>query len=190
MPLIAPGSTGFIREVFIQDTSSTTGEGLTGLTNATSGLTAYYKRDTDTGSTAISLASATLGTWTSGGFKEVDSTNMKGVYEFGVPNACLASGAGQVVIQFRGATNMAPVTLGIDIGYHSVNLSQALSAARAVDSVADTSLTINDAMHCAIQGAAGQETITGTSYVKKTPSTATTLRTFTVSPSPGNQSRT
>ena len=58
--------------------------------------------------------------------------------------------------------------------------TQALAAARALDSVADTSLTLNDALHCAIAAAAGQETVVSTAYTVKTPHTATALRTFTL----------
>jgi hypothetical protein len=65
----------------------------------------------------------------------------------------------------------APITL---------NLSQTLNAARALDVISDTSLTINDGFVCAIAGAAGQKETSGTSYVVQTPHTATTIRTFTM----------
>lgn len=109
------GTTSQIVNVFIQDSSSSVGAGLAGLTNASSGLTGYYKRNTAASSTAITLASATLGTFTSGGFKEVDATNMKGVYEIGIPNAALASGADSVVVCLQGATNQAPLLLEIEL---------------------------------------------------------------------------
>ncbi len=109
------GRTSQITLIFVNDSSSTTGAGLTGLTNSTSGLTAYYVRNSATGSTSISLASMTLGTFTSGGFKEIDSTNMPGWYQFCPPNAALASGADAVGICLRGAANMAPCNLEIDL---------------------------------------------------------------------------
>lgn len=110
------GTTSQIVTVFIQDSSSTTGAGLTGLVYNTSGLTGYYKRNTASASTAITLATiSTLGTFASGGFKEVDSTNMKGVYEFHPPNAALATGADSVVFCLQGATNMAPLLLEIEL---------------------------------------------------------------------------
>src|SRR5436190_753180 len=58
--------------VFVQDSSSTTGAGLTGLTNATSNLVCYYMRTDqgNAGATQLTLAGGTLGTWSSGGFKE------------------------------------------------------------------------------------------------------------------------
>jgi hypothetical protein len=110
-----PGATSQIFQVFIQDTSSTTGAGLTGLTNASGSLTAYYHRDTDTTATAISLVTMTVGTFTSSGFKEIDSTNMPGVYQFCPPNAAMAAGATSVIFFLKGATNMAPLPIEVDL---------------------------------------------------------------------------
>jgi hypothetical protein len=41
--------------------------------------------------------SGTAGTYASGSIIEIDSTNMPGVYQFGIPNAALASGLGSVI---------------------------------------------------------------------------------------------
>lgn len=109
------GATSQIFQIFIADSSSTTGAGLTGLTNASSGLTAYFHRDTDTTATAISLVTMTVGTFTSSGFKEIDATNMPGWYQLCPPNTSLASGAANVGIHLKGATNMAPCPLEIDL---------------------------------------------------------------------------
>ena len=109
------GTTSYIAQVFVLDTSKTDGSGLTGLTNASSGLTAYYHRDTDTTATAISLVTMTVGTFTSSGFKEIDATNMPGWYQLCPPNAALASGAKSVGIHLKGATNMAALPLEIEL---------------------------------------------------------------------------
>src|SRR3954469_10816810 len=109
------GSVSEIWQVFIRDSSSTTGAGLTGLTNATGSLTAYYHRDTDTTATAISLVTMTVGAFTSSGFKEIDATNMPGWYQFCPPNAALASGAKSCAIHLKGATNMAPLPIEVDM---------------------------------------------------------------------------
>src|SRR5581483_8504599 len=92
------GTTSLIVELSILNSSVTTGAGLTGLAYNTSGLKAYYKRNTGNASVAITLQSGSLGTWSSGGFKEVDSTNMPGIYELGIPDAALAAGADSVLI--------------------------------------------------------------------------------------------
>lgn len=75
-------------------------------------------------------------------------------------------------------------------GLVSINTAQTLSAARLLDSVADTDLTINDALHCAAAGAAGKEDVTGTAYTIKTPFTGTTLRVFVLDSSTAPTSRT
>ena len=77
-------------------------------------LVAYYFAGDLSNEVAISLASATLGAFTSGGFVEVDATNMPGWYEIGIPNAALDAG-NEVAIQLRGATNMVPVNIYIEL---------------------------------------------------------------------------
>lgn len=111
------GTTSKRLVVFILDSSSTTGAGLAGLTNASSGLAWYYWRE-DTGNaggTSVSPASATRGTFTSGGFKEIDGTNLPGFYELGVPNAVIASGAAWAVMMLYGVTNMAPCAIELQL---------------------------------------------------------------------------
>lgn len=127
------GSTNQIFQIFIRDSSSTTGGGLTGLAYNTASLTAYYHRDTDSPATSISLVDMTVGTFTSSGFKQIDATNMPGWYQFCPPNASLASGATSVVYHLKGAANMAPTVLEIDL------LSQV-----DITSIAGTSQTARD----------------------------------------------
>jgi hypothetical protein len=100
------------RRIFIADTSKTDGSGLTGLVYNSSGLVAWYFPGDGAAAIQITLASATLGTWTSGGFVEV--ANMPGWYELGIPNAAL-DGGNEVAIQLRGATNMAVVNVYIEL---------------------------------------------------------------------------
>lgn len=107
-------ATSQILQIFIADSSSTTGGGLTGLVFNSAGLTAYYHKDIDTTATAITLVTMTVGTFTSSGFKEIDATNMPGWYQLCLPNAALSSGS-SVVIHLKGATNMAPLPIEIDL---------------------------------------------------------------------------
>lgn len=109
------GATSEIWQIFIQDSSSTTGAGLAALAFNTSGLTAYYHRDTDTTATAITLATMTVGTFTSSGFKEIDATNMPGWYQFCPPNAAIAAGAKSCGFHLKGATNMAPLPIEVQL---------------------------------------------------------------------------
>lgn len=109
--LVLKGDTSRIEYIFIQNSSLTTGAGLTGLAFNSASLTAYYVR-TQGSATAITLATQTVtGAFSSGGFVEVDATNMPGVYRLDIPDACFATGVDKVVIMLKGATNMAPVTL-------------------------------------------------------------------------------
>jgi hypothetical protein len=63
----------------------------------------------------------------------------------------------------------------------SFDLTQALNAARALDSIADTNLTINDAFHCAIAGAVGKkDASSGTNFIVSTTFTGTPLRTLAI----------
>jgi hypothetical protein len=108
------GSTSQRRYIFIGDSSSTTGAGLANLVHNSSGLVAYYIAGDLNNEVQITLVTATLGTYTSGGFIAVDNTNMPGWYEIGIPDAALDAGD-QVAIQLRGAANMVPVNLYIDL---------------------------------------------------------------------------
>jgi hypothetical protein len=110
------GTTSQLIEVFIQDATATDGAGLTGLVYNSAGLSAYYRRRGSAGGgVVISLVNATLGTWTSGGFKEIDATNLPGWYEIGLPNALLASGALSGILSLKGAVNMVPINAIIDL---------------------------------------------------------------------------
>lgn len=109
--LVLKDSTSRSEYIFIQDSSSTTGAGKTGLAFNTASLAAYYVRPLGS-ATAITLATQTVtGAWSSGGFVEVDGTNMPGVYRFDVPNAVFATGVDKAVVMLKGASNMAPVAL-------------------------------------------------------------------------------
>jgi hypothetical protein len=112
---IQVGATSQTVNLFIQDSSSTTGAGLAGLAFGSAGLTAYYALPR---AAAVSITLATLAAvtsaYSSGGFKEIDATNMPGWYRFDIPDAALASGR-FVDIHLKGATNMAPLPLEIEL---------------------------------------------------------------------------
>jgi len=108
--IVKSGSTSRLEHVFILDSTSTTGAGKTGLTNAS--VTLYYWRpgDTSIGAQTGTMSAGTLGTWSSFGFKEMDATNLPGFYEVGLPNAVFAAGTNHAVVMIKG-TGIAPVTL-------------------------------------------------------------------------------
>jgi hypothetical protein len=108
------GATSNILQIFIADSSSTTGAGLTGLVYNTASLTAYYHKDGDTTATAITLVTMTVGTFTSSGFKEIDATNMPGWYQFCPPDAAFSAGK-STAFHLKGAANMAPLPIEVDL---------------------------------------------------------------------------
>ena len=90
--------------------------GKTGLTNTSFTVNkVYVARDDDgnAGGTAVSLTAATKGTWSSGGIVEKDSTNMPGVYEFGLTNASLLTGSRSAQYLFIG-TGIVPCPVEIE----------------------------------------------------------------------------
>jgi hypothetical protein len=111
---IKRGTTSKRRLIFIADSSSTTGAGLANLVFNSAGLVAYYYASDLANDVQITLVTATLGTYTSGGLVAVDNTNMPGWYEFGIPDAALDGGT-EAVIQLSGAANMVPVNIYIEL---------------------------------------------------------------------------
>jgi len=111
---IAPASTSQSIEIYL---------GATGLTASTSGLTARYNRSR-TASVNIPLVArvidgtAPTGGWIAGGFAEVDSVYMPGVYRLDLPDAALLAGADDVTVVVRGAsgTNGAVMTIKLSSG--------------------------------------------------------------------------
>lgn len=127
---LVKGATSVRLYLFIQNSSVTTGAGLTGLVFNSASLTAYYVRPGGS-ATAITLATQTVtGAYSSGGFVEVDATNMPGVYRFDVPDAVLATGVDSAVVMLKGATNMAPVVLEIQLTGADLNDATSLGLSR------------------------------------------------------------
>jgi hypothetical protein len=143
---IKEGTTSKLVKIFIQDSSATDGSGLTGLVYNSAGLSAYYIPEGDASAASITLATATVGTYTSGGFKEVDATNMPGVYELGLPDAVIDSTSeGSSLVMLKGATDMAPVLLEIEldtVDYRSSSWAQLmLSAGQIISGTVSTGTT-------------------------------------------------
>lgn len=122
---IQAGATSVTLEVFIQDSSSSTGAGLTGLAFNTASLVCYYHTLLASAATSVTLVTlaANNTAWTSGGFREIDATNMPGWYRLDIPNAAVAAGR-SVSIHMKGAANMAP--LPIELGLTAWNNQDAV----------------------------------------------------------------
>lgn len=127
MRIILAGATSQTIYVEVLDSTSTTGGRKTGLVFNTAGLTAYYARN---GGSATSITLATLAAansaYSSGGFKEVDATNMPGVYRLDLPDAAVAASAASVVVTLKGAAGMVQVSAEIQLT--AVNLQDSVRA--------------------------------------------------------------
>lgn len=109
---VPAGSTSQIIVVQAKDADATDGSGKTGLAYNTSNIYCrYYREGAGTGWTDVTLASSTLGTYTSGCFKEIPPATGEGngFYEVCLPDAAYAVGAKYVIISCGGAADMAQV---------------------------------------------------------------------------------
>lgn len=112
---VKAGSTSRREYVFVLDSASTTGAGKTSIAYNAAGIKAYYVRPGGT-ATVISLVTQTVtGAFSSGGWVEVDATNMPGVYRFDIPDAVFAASAEKAIVMVSGATGMAPIVLEYDL---------------------------------------------------------------------------
>jgi hypothetical protein len=150
---IKKGATDQTVYVEILDSASTTGERLTGLVYNTASLTAYYVR---AGGSATAITLATLAAANSahsdGGFKEVDATNMPGIYRLDLPDAAVASGAESVVITLKGAADMAQVSIALQL----VDYADAADALLDRTAGVETSWTLRQAMRVMLSVLAGK----------------------------------
>lgn len=112
--LVQVNSTSVKATIEAIDSSVATGAGLGSVAFNSSGITAYYFREGDSSSTAISLVTMTIGTWASGGLILIDGTNMKGLLQVGLPNACFTA-LGSVVVYIQGVTNLSPIKIEIQV---------------------------------------------------------------------------
>ena len=119
MRQLLAGTTSYITHIFIQDETSTRGEGLAGLDNTNVSIT--YIRPGQTGDVTpsgintISPLGTYAGSATAFAFAPVDDATMKGVYELHISNNALAAGADQVTISIQDAADndAAPTILQI-----------------------------------------------------------------------------
>jgi hypothetical protein len=107
--------------LFAQDSSKTTGVGLTDLVYNTSGLSCYYIRPL-AAAAAISLATQTVdGAHSDGGFVAASTDHMPGVYRLDLPDAVCATGVDSALVMLHGAANLAPTLLEIQLTDFDLN---------------------------------------------------------------------
>lgn len=131
------GLTSVSLPIFIADTSSTTGGGLSGITSASSGLVIEYRRAGQSTWTSVTpQAGKTLGSYLSGGI--VADGSLLGAYEVDFPDAAFASGARMVVCRVRGVTNMLAVLIEIELDAVDYQDATAFGLAKFGDIETDT----------------------------------------------------
>ncbi len=166
---VLAGSTGIRLQIFLRDSSVAYDKGKTGLVFNTASLAATFFRDGDTGSgTAITLVTATVGTYadsgaggTGGGFKEISSANLPGLYELSAPTAMLAAGAKWVKLVIKGAAGLADEVIHIELlgnnpysAAYSTGFNDAIAAAIGAQTL-ETGVTWAKALRAIAAYAAG-----------------------------------
>jgi hypothetical protein len=111
--------------------------GAKGLTHTTPSLSASYVR-AGAIRTAITLVSQTPnGSWTSGGFCEIDSTNMPGIYRIDVPNAVFVAGAESAMLQLTGTNQTNGAVVHYNMAKVQFDLSQNVPLSNTAHSIGD-----------------------------------------------------
>jgi hypothetical protein len=119
---ITPGATDQTLYLFIPDSASSVGAGKTGLAYNSSGLVCYYVRTLGSAA-ALTLATQTAtGAHSDGGFVEVSSANMPGIYRLDLSDAIIAAGVDQAWIELKGAAGMVPVLIHISLGFQAADI--------------------------------------------------------------------
>lgn len=109
---IKAGSTSVILSVPMR---TSTGAMKTGL--AHTDVTVYYAREGVASPVAVVLSAGTPGTWSSGGWVELNAGNTPGVYQFGIPNAAIAASARDVVFHISATGAQTQVVRVPLVGY-------------------------------------------------------------------------
>ena len=134
------GKTSRSLPVFIADTSSATGGGLSGVTSASSGLVLEYRRQGQSTWTNVTpqAGKTTLGSYLSGGI--LADGSLAGAYEVDFPDAAFASAAGVewVALRIRGVTNMLPVLIEIELDAVDYQDAAAFGLSKFADIETDT----------------------------------------------------
>ncbi len=157
--------------IWLKLVDESTGAGRTGIVAAD--LTASYWRQ---GGVRTAITLAALGSvnaaYSSGGFFEVDATNMPGTYRLDLPDAALATGADWSLIQLK-RTGGVPLTVQPFVQVIAlptyVNLRTTLFAKIIED---QGSITLQQALSVILSATAGVSTSAGT--LRKTPNGSAT----------------
>ena len=151
-------STDVTLYVFVPASNVTTGAGLTGLAYNTESLVCYYVRPGAAAAVQALATQTVTGAHSDGGFVEVDADNMPGVYRLDLKDAVCATGVNSVAVMLKGAANMAPVLIEIQLTTVDLNegVRAGLTCLPAVASGTSGGLLISGtATDCSLEVASG-----------------------------------
>lgn len=108
MYIVGAGDTS--NTIYFKLRDSTTGFAKTGLVFNSAGVAAAYVRPKAAAVVIVLVTQTVTGAWTSGGFVEVDSTNLPGVYRLDIPDGAVAVGADYVIVSLTFSNVLAEAT--------------------------------------------------------------------------------
>ena len=160
---VGTGTTGRVEYIYVIDSLSSTGLGKTNISFNTSGLNGHYVRSAGTAVTITFVSQTATGSWTSGGWAEVDATRISGIYRVDLPDAIFAAGSDKAIVVIKGVSNTIPVTLEYQITGTDPSIQIPSSAAIAntvwtnasrtiTGGIADTVTTLTNRSGFAITG--------------------------------------
>lgn len=145
-----------------------------GQTFSSTGLSASYVR-AGFARTSIPLVSQTVtGAFTAGGFCEIDSVNMPGLYRFDVPNAVFATGVKTASVEIINTTNNDRQILS-----YQFSQDQTLDFTQPVPT-SNTVQTVGDALNAARAQGFGKWVLSGTALTIYAGDNSTIVKTFTI----------
>jgi hypothetical protein len=154
-----------------------------GFTFNTLGLSASYVREGGS-RVNIPLVSQTVnGAYTSGGFVEVDSVNMPGLYRIDVPNALFASGVKTAAFEIINSN-----TVDRHLITYNFTPTMQIDMAQSVP-ISNTANTIGDALNAMRAVGFGKWVISGTNLSLYAPDNFTVVKSFTLNSSTAPTSR-
>jgi hypothetical protein len=146
----------------------------TGYTFSSTGLSASYVR-AGSARVAIPLVSQTVtGAYTSGGFCEVDATNMPGLYRIDVPNAIFNTGVKTAALEIINTT-----TNDRQVISYQFSQDQTLDFTQLVPT-SNSPNTVGDALNAARAQGFGKWVLSGTALTIYAGDNTTMVKTFTI----------
>lgn len=150
---IARNSINNIIEINALDGS---GKGVTGVLNTGVNIRFWERGKAGAGTTADPVVNASNDTYLTDGWKEVDNTNLEGIYQYSIPNAILQSNSSKVYISFKfDSGTIQDVIYEINLTAVPTYLGVKLSA-DGLDGVPIEGLTLKEALTYMASSAVGQ----------------------------------